>query len=102
MAVHRLIVHPRNTNADPLPKPYLSVRYRQRASTKPIYHTQKQKECDNHRRMDAPVRKKLVIVGDGACGKTSLLMYFPAHIRDSMLANRADTCLECLREVNFR
>ena len=52
--------------------------------------------------MDAPVRKKLVIVGDGACGKTSLLMYFPAHIRDSMLANRADTCLECLREVNFR
>ena len=25
---------------------------------------------------DAPLRKKLVIVGDGACGKTSLLMYF--------------------------
>src|ERR1700694_2497912 len=31
------------------------------------------------------VRKKLVIVGDGACGKTSLLMYLPSiHHMDSV------------------
>jgi GTPase SAR1 family protein len=31
----------------------------------------------------APLRKKLVIVGDGACGKTSLLMYLPLASPDS-------------------
>lgn len=50
--------------------------------------------------MSNPVRKKLVIVGDGACGKTSLLIRF---CRDEFNENYVPTVFETyVADITFR